>query len=379
MSIMERISGLREIIISPDILPAVPAISGRSLSWRRVAQIAAVALAYFAAARFGLSFAVVAEQVTVVWPPSGIALAALLVLGSPVWRGVGSGVWLGALAANLLAHEGPLTAAAIATGNTLEAVAGAWLLRRVHFRERLDRVWDVMGLLGLAAALSTTVAASVGATSLCASGLQPWSVFGRLWFEWWLGDAMGILLYAPALLIWGARPRLSFSGRAAEAIVLGACVVSATVASFGGRFAQLTGSHFAYLVFPLLIWAAVRFGQRGAAPAILIVTGLAVAFTVQGRKGHEVRTAHDGPSALAAAREHRPELVLLDIGLPAGMDGYKVAQRMRPEPGLESAVIVAVTGFGQEEDRRRAAAAGFDRHLVKPVDMQQLWRLLREL
>ena len=91
-------------------------------------------------------------------------------------------------------------------------------------------------------------------------------------------------------------------------------------------------------------------------------------------EGHEVRIAHDGPSALAAAREERPEVVLLDIGLPAGMDGYEVAQRMRP--GLESAIIVAVTGFGQEEDRRRAADAGFDGHLVKPVDMPALRRLL---
>ena len=96
-------------------------------------------------------------------------------------------------------------------------------------------------------------------------------------------------------------------------------------------------------------------------------------------EGHDVRMAHDGPSALATAREHRPELVLLDIGLPAGMDGYEVARRMRPEPGLQSAVIVAVTGFGQEEDRKRATRAGFDAHLVKPIDMKQLSRLLASL
>jgi integral membrane sensor domain MASE1 len=222
----------------------------------------------------------VAEQVTVVWPPSGIALAALLVLGFRVWPGV----WLGALAANLLAHEPVVTAAAIATGNTLEAVGGAWLLNRVGFHESLDRVWDVMGLLGLAAGLSATLAATVGATSLCVSGTQPASAFGALWFVWWLGDAMGILLFAPALLIWGRRPRLEFSRpRAAEAIALGVCVVSASVATFGGRFAQLTGNHLGYVVFPLLIWAALRFGPRGVSPAILVVTLFAVAFTVRGQ------------------------------------------------------------------------------------------------
>jgi signal transduction histidine kinase/integral membrane sensor domain MASE1 len=182
-----------------------------------------------------------------------------------------------------MAHEGLGTAAAIATGNTLEAVAGAWLLRQARFHERLDRVWDVMGLLGLAAGLSTIVAATVGATSLCLAGIQPWTAVGRIWFEWWLGDAMGILLFAPALLIWGSQPRFALSlGRTAEAVVLGACVAAATLASFGGQFAHLTGSHFAYLVFPLLIWAALRFGQRGVAPALLGVTGMAVAFTVRG-------------------------------------------------------------------------------------------------
>jgi signal transduction histidine kinase/CheY-like chemotaxis protein len=95
--------------------------------------------------------------------------------------------------------------------------------------------------------------------------------------------------------------------------------------------------------------------------------------------GHTVWMAHDGPSALVAAREHRPELVLLDIGLPAGMDGYEVAKRMRPIDAASGPVLVALTGYGQAEDKRRAREAGFDRHLVKPVDVQQLRALLRDL
>jgi integral membrane sensor domain MASE1 len=257
----------------------VGSLSRGSTLWSRLALNAGVALAYFGAARFGLYFAVVAEQVSPVWPPSGIALAALLLLGSRAWPGI----WLGAAAVNLLANETPATAVAIATGNTLEAVMGAWLLRRVRFHEGLDRVWDAMALLGLAAGLSTTVAATVGATALCLSGAQPWAAFDNLWVVWWLGDAMGILLFSPALLIWGSRPRIGWNRRrTAEAMALAACVVAASVASFGGTFARLTGSHFAYLVFPLLIWAALRFGPRGAAPAILVVAGIAVAFTVHG-------------------------------------------------------------------------------------------------
>ena len=92
-------------------------------------------------------------------------------------------------------------------------------------------------------------------------------------------------------------------------------------------------------------------------------------------QGHEVRTAYDGPTALETAETFRPEVVLLDIGLPR-MDGYEVARRLREQVGLQKTLLVAVTGYGQEEDRRRAEAAGFDAHLVKPADLAVLQRLL---
>ncbi len=91
--------------------------------------------------------------------------------------------------------------------------------------------------------------------------------------------------------------------------------------------------------------------------------------------GHEVRVAGDGPEALQAAPEFRPEIVLLDIGLP-GMNGYEVARRLRDMPELKGAVLVAQTGWGQEEDRRRSSEAGIDHHLVKPVDLDLLQSIL---
>ncbi len=93
--------------------------------------------------------------------------------------------------------------------------------------------------------------------------------------------------------------------------------------------------------------------------------------------GHDVQTAHDGPTAIATARVHRPEFVLLDLGLP-GMDGYQVATLLRQEQGFQDAVIIAVSGHGEEDDRRRSRAAGFDHHLVKPVDHTVLVALLRQ-
>src|SRR5205085_2775214 len=94
-------------------------------------------------------------------------------------------------------------------------------------------------------------------------------------------------------------------------------------------------------------------------------------------KGHEVRLAHDGPAALEAARAQRPEVVILDIALP-GLDGYEVARRLREDETTRRAVLVAMTGYGQEDDHRRSRQAGFDRHLVKPVDFQELQQLFAE-
>jgi CheY-like chemotaxis protein len=92
--------------------------------------------------------------------------------------------------------------------------------------------------------------------------------------------------------------------------------------------------------------------------------------------GHDVRVAHDGPAALEQARSYRPHVVLLDVGLP-GMDGYELARRLRAE-GLAGDLLVSITGYGQEEDRRRAHDAGFDHHLTKPVDPDILSRLIHQ-
>ena len=92
--------------------------------------------------------------------------------------------------------------------------------------------------------------------------------------------------------------------------------------------------------------------------------------------GHEAHVAHDGPAGLAACAEFRPAVALLDIGLP-GMDGHALAERLRALPGMETLRIVAVTGYGDQSYRRRSRTAGFDRHLVKPIDLNALERMLR--
>jgi CheY-like chemotaxis protein len=91
--------------------------------------------------------------------------------------------------------------------------------------------------------------------------------------------------------------------------------------------------------------------------------------------GHDVRTAYDGSAVLEAALDYRPSVVLLDIGLP-GLNGFEVAKRLRQQPALQNAVLVAMTGYGRESDRQRSQEAGFDHHLVKPGDFGKVLEIL---
>jgi PAS domain S-box-containing protein len=245
--------------------------------------VAAIGISYLFMAKLGFTMAGIAEQVTAVWPPSGIALAACILFGRRIWPGI----WLGAFAANVTSHEPVLVAAAIATGNTLEALAGGWLLERVgRFDPRLEHLRDIFGLVVLAAGVSTTISALIGTTSLCVAGLQPWSLYGSIWKTWWLGDAMGDLVVAPVVLSWFKsliKPEWRFR-RIAESLVLLAGLITVCHFAFRFPFAEFrTHYPLVYIVFPLLIWAAVRFGQLGTTTATLVASIIAIGSALEGR------------------------------------------------------------------------------------------------
>jgi integral membrane sensor domain MASE1 len=251
-------------------------ISDRLQDRRYLLTAGVIVIGYVLAERLGLSLSYTAQQVSTVWPPSGIALVVLLVLGRRYWPAI----FLGALIANSLAHETLWVAAGIAVGDTLEAVAGAWLLRLLRFRGTFRRSRDV-GLFALVAAVSTWIAALMGPAWLALGGNIEWSEYWRVAMLWWQGDFLGDLVFGPFLLAY-LNPR-SFDilrGRQIEAGLL----LAATFAAASLIFTMPSNGPLAYpyLLFPFVMWAAVRFTQVGAVSTALLVTITAIWATTGG-------------------------------------------------------------------------------------------------
>ena len=244
---------------------------------RYAGLIVVVAGCYYGAAKVGLAATALPGNVTPVWPPTGLALAALLLGGQRLWPGVA----LGALAVNALSEVPFWAAAGMATGNTLEALAGAWLFHRVvHGEPRLARVRDVMSFIGVAAVLATMVSATCGVLSLYSTGVIPGGALWETWRVWWVGDALGALVFAPLVLCWVRRR----NANAARSRPLSIVEVAGFAIVGGGATIALAGGHFdqPYVVFPALIWAALRWQQRGATIATLAISIFAVLDTRAG-------------------------------------------------------------------------------------------------
>jgi PAS domain S-box-containing protein len=246
---------------------------------------------YFSAAKLGLSLDAVSGFATAVWPPTGIALVALVLFGYRLWPGIA----LGAFLVNASAGATIPVASGMALGNTLEAVVGTYLLQHVvGFQPALARLRDLFGLVVLAAGLSTLVSATLGVTSGWLGGVIPSASYGQAWWTWWLGDLMGDLVVAPLLWVWRAPPRLHLPRRQlaeAGALLLGIVAVGLFV--FGRPWATHTMTYL-YLLFPFLIWAAFRFGLHGAVTAVSLVSAIAVWGTVWGFGPFASETLHVG-------------------------------------------------------------------------------------
>ena len=248
---------------------------------KHLSVLVGLAVVYFVAGALGLRLAYLHPSATPVWPPTGIALAALLVWGSRVWPAI----FTAAFFLNLATAGTIATSAGIALGNTLEGMLGAYLVRRLAGgRHAFERAKDAVAFAVLAGGLSTAVSATLGVTSLALGGLAPWAEFGAIWLTWWLGDSGGALVVAPVLLLWANHPSLrSRMRRWPERVALLAAVIAMGQLVFGGVFPG-TGSELPleFLCVPVLLWAAMRFPPREAATAILLMSAIAVRGTLLG-------------------------------------------------------------------------------------------------
>ncbi|AQU71008.1 MASE1 domain-containing protein [Streptomyces niveus] len=231
--------------------------------------ILAVAALYYATARLGLLQQLVRGQVTPLWPPTGISVAALLLFGTRVWPGIA----IGALAVNATIGPNVWSVLAIVAGNTLAPVCSYLLLHRAGFHNDLDRLQDAVSLVFLGALGPMLISATVGSGTLFLSGALSASGFWPTWSVWWTGDAMGVLVVTPFLLVvrWARWPPAVGPLVWAEAAALSACTLAVTYLATNAASSSLL-----FLVFPFLIWASFRFERAGAAPCALAISTLAI-------------------------------------------------------------------------------------------------------
>ncbi len=252
------------------------------LSWfesdrSSILTIIIVALAYFVFAKLSLFLATLEQGVALVWPPSAIALAAALRLGYLAVPGI--------LLGSSLIIPFKLTIAGIVTGlvflgsNAIEPVIGRAIIRRFRSdRHLLDKSRNVF-IFAIAAVSSPAVSATLAVSALCLTGLASWGAYGEIWRSWWQANAIAILLFVPALLIWSDKSAKDDT-RSRMQIIEGGFIVFLTLAIAYIAFGR--GYPIEYLLMPLLVWSSFRFGQGGTTTVVAIVATISVLATANG-------------------------------------------------------------------------------------------------
>ena len=249
------------------------ALSASALAWR----LTVVFALYFVAGKLGLAVPFTSSNVSPVWPAAGVAVAAVLIWGVRVAPAI-------ALAAFLVNFFSPIPASAaagIGLGNAFSAIAAGYLLAATDFQTPLPRLKDVLRFLLLAVGLATTVAAFVGVTALTLAHTKAWAGYGSAWRIWWLGDAMGVLVITPLLLTGRQLLRGCRGWRVVEFGLLCGMVITTSSAIFG-PWVGVRDDVLALVVFPFVVWAAIRFRVAGAAIVSLLIAMVALWGTAKG-------------------------------------------------------------------------------------------------
>ena len=245
-----------------------------------VAEIVLLFAIYLGTARFGLSLNAVSGFATLVWLPSGIGVAALLLFGFRLWPAILAGAFL----VNFFNGAPLFVAIGIGIGNTLETLVGSFLLKHYRCSHTFDHLRDVLLLVLLVMPLSACISATLGVTCLLLGRVITFSAFYETWNAWWIGDMISILIITPLLLTWSTWHREKVSRkRLTEMGILAVLVLAVGIFVFLGELHPDQRVYpITYLVFPPLIWASLRFGSRGALSTILTFSVLAITGTIQG-------------------------------------------------------------------------------------------------
>src|SRR6184192_1635178 len=295
--------------------------------------IGILSVIYFIAGKLGLMLASLHASASPIWPPAGIALAALLLLGYRAWPAI----FIGAFLVNVTTAGNVATSFAIATGNTLEALVGAWLVNRFASGTNVfDRPQGVFKF-ALAAGISAIISPAFGVTSLGVAGFADWANYGAIWLTWWLGDATGDLVFTPLVLLWSVASKRRWNKR--EAAEVGALLLLLVLLSgivFGGWLEISARSYpIAFICGPVVIWTAFRFTQRETATGLFILSAIAVWGTLHGF-GPFLRETEN--QSLLALQWWIAVLTITAMALSAGM-----AERRRIEEELQQQKSVVET------------------------------------
>src|SRR5215813_11396116 len=291
---------------------------------RKLPLIGILAVIYFIAGKLGLMLASLQASASPVWPPAGIALAALLLLGYRAWPAI----FVGAFLVNVTIAGNLATSLVVASGNTLEAVCGAWLVNRFAGGITVfDRPQGVFKF-ALAAVVSTIVSPAFGVTSLALAGFADWANYGAIWLTWWLGDTTSALLIAPLIILWSIASKRRWNRReAAEVVILLLLLFVLSKAVFGGWLTISAKDYpIAFSCGAIVIWTAFRFTQRETATGIFILSAVAIWGTLHGFGPFAEKTENQ---SLLALQYWTAVVTITAMALSAGM-----TERGRAEQAL---------------------------------------------
>jgi two-component system, NarL family, sensor histidine kinase FusK len=345
-----------------------------SNSLRRIVGLTVV---YFLVCKLGLSLAIIHPSATAVWPGTGIALAAIFLLGYNVWPGI----FLGALAVNLTTAGSIVSSLGIAFGNTLEAVLGAYLvIRFANGRKVFDHAEGIFKFFLFACVVATTVSASIGTAALALTGLSRGVHWEALWSTWWLGNMAGAILLTPCLLLWSSRTEARGTRRGVVlqgAALLSLLLVGAIV--FGGSL-SVAGQDYPlkFICIPFVVWVAFELRPREAALAVLVFSVVAV-----GSALHAARGASIANGSLLVV-----QVFLTVVAITGLLVSVAVSERNRHEETLQKAKIELeerVLDRTREledriarQERAEQSVLGLSAHLLQTQDRERR-RIAREL